>query len=64
MSSQLNQMVLVLTSINYKDWALRMEAYFKIVNFWGYVSGSIPRPAMPPSPASAATVAAEMLDLR
>ena len=58
MSSQLNQMVPVLTGINYKDWALRMEAYLKIVNFWGYVSGSIPRPAMPPPPASTATMAA------
>ena len=58
MSFTLDQMVPVLTGVNYRDWATRLAAYLKVKNLWGYASGEKPKPAIPLPPASAANIAA------
>ena len=57
-SSSLDQMVPVLTGINYQDWATRMVAYLHSKNLWGYALGNIQKPVIPPPPASTDVIAA------
>ena len=52
MSSTLDRMVLVLTGVNYLNWATCMSAYLDGKGLLGHALGKIPKPAIPQSPAS------------
>lgn len=63
MSSSLDQIVPVLSGVNYRDWAVRMTAYLSQHNLLGYATGDIKKPAIPTRPASAARIAQAVLAL-
>ena len=58
LTSSLNQMVPILTSVNYCDWATHMAAYLCSKNLCGYALGNIKKPIIPSPPASTSDIVA------
>jgi hypothetical protein len=58
LSTSLDQMVPILTGVNYRDWATSMAAYLRSKNLWNYASGNVRKPVIPSPPASASNIAA------
>ena len=58
MSSQLTTLVQTFDGSNYQLWSKAMKAWLQLQGLWGFVDGTIVRPADPATGAAAADVAA------